>query len=101
MDPDELLEELERLAERLQVTIRYEYTGGRVGRCLLHGTMIVVADKSLLLKDKVEGLATALADLDYENVYIPEAIRELLERLRTRPSSPSPSTAQDPVYGTD
>ena len=78
MDPDELLAELERLAERLGVTIRYEPTGGRVGRCILHGEMIIVMDRSLPQADRIEGLASALADLDYENLYLPEAVRDLL-----------------------
>lgn len=78
MDPDELLAELERLAERLGVEIRYEPTGGRVGRCILHGQMIIIMDRSLPQADRIEGLASALADLDYENLYLPEAVRDLL-----------------------
>jgi len=80
---DEMLDELKRLAERLEVQVRYESTGGKVGRCLLYGAQIVVVERSLPLRDKVEGLAVALADLDYEHVYLSPACRELLETRRS------------------
>ena len=82
--PEEMLAELQRLALRLEVEIRSEGTGGKVGRCLLHGRWIVMMEKSLPLCDKVEGLARALADLDYENVYLSPACRDLLEDFRSR-----------------
>jgi hypothetical protein len=82
--PEEMLAELQRLALRLEVEIRTEGTGGKVGRCLLHGRWIVMMEKSLPLRDKVEGLARALADLDYENVYLSPACRDLLEGFRSR-----------------
>ncbi|MGE5531371.1 MAG: hypothetical protein ACM3VW_04550 [Bacteroidota bacterium] len=82
--PEEMLAELQRLALRLDVEIRSEGTGGRVGRCLLHGRRIVMMEKSLPHRDKVEGLARALADLDYEDVYLSPACRDLLEGYRSR-----------------
>ena len=82
---DEMLDELKRLAQRLQVEVRYESTGGKVGRCLLYGVQIVVVERSLPVADKVEGLAIALADLDYEDVYLSPACRELLEARRSTP----------------
>lgn len=84
MEPDELLAELQRVAERLQVRIRYEHTGGRVGRCLLQGEMIVLVDRQLPLRDRIEGLAQALADLDYEAVFMHEYVRNLLQSRRRR-----------------
>lgn len=80
--PEELLDELERLAAKLAVQLRYEPTGGRVGRCLLYGRRLVVAEKALSVRDRVEGLACALADLDYEGVYLSPACRDLLEARR-------------------
>ena len=82
MDPEEMLVELERLAQRLGMTVRYEATGGRVGRCLLHGEPVVIVDARLPVRDKVEGLALALADLDYSALFLPEAVRDLLESKR-------------------
>lgn len=82
MEPDELLDELQQIASKLNVTVRFESTGGRVGRCLLQGEMLVVVDKYLPLRDKIEGLAQALADLDYEAIYMPELVRELLQSRR-------------------
>ncbi|MBU0610564.1 MAG: hypothetical protein KKI08_21960 [Armatimonadetes bacterium] len=90
MEPDELLDELQHLAERLQVQVRYESTGGRVGRCVLRGPerpvgdTLVVIDRYLPLRDKIEGLAQMLADLDYEELYMPELVRDLLHARRDR-----------------
>ena len=89
MEPDELLEELQRVAERLQVSVRTESTGGRVGRGLLHGEMIVWLDRQLPLRDRIEGLAQALADLDYESLFMPEFVRNLL-LSRRQPGSQLP-----------
>ena len=83
MDPEEMLAELERLAQRLGMTVRYEATGGRVGRCLLRGEPVILVEARLPLRDKVEGLALALADLDYSALFVPEAVRDLLESKRS------------------
>lgn len=83
MEPDELFEELQQVAHKLSVTVRQESTGGRVGRCLLAGEVLVLVDKYLPLRDKIEGLAFALADLDYEEIYMPELVRDLLHSRRT------------------
>lgn len=80
---EELLDELKRLADCLEVQVRLEATGGKVGRCLLHGRQIVVLDRGLPVRDKLEGLAQALADLDYEHVYLSPACRDLLESRRS------------------
>lgn len=84
MEPEELLSELQDVAEKLQVTVRFESTGGRVGRCLLYGQVLVLVDKYLPLRDKIEGLAQALADLDYDDIYMPELVRNLLHSRRKR-----------------
>jgi len=96
MEPDELLDELQHLAERLQVLVRYESTGGRVGRCVLRGPerpegeVLVLIDKYLPLRDKIEGLAQTLADLDYEALYLPELVRDLLHSRRGAAQLPLP-----------
>ena len=77
------------MAEKLAVRIRYEHTGGRVGRCLLHGELIVWMDRQLSLRDRIEGLAQTLADLDYEALYMPELVRNLL-LSRRQPGSQLP-----------
>lgn len=88
MDPEELFAELQKLAAKLQITVRLENTGGRWGRCRLLGQWLVFIDKSLPLRDKIEALAQALADMDYEEIYMPEFVRLLLESRRTAPPRP-------------
>lgn len=82
MDWEELLEELSRLAQRLGIEVRKEYTSGRVGRCVLHGKLVIVMDAGFRVRDQAEGLAMMLADLDAEEHYVPEAVREFLARHR-------------------
>jgi hypothetical protein len=95
MEPDELLAELQRVADKLQVQVRYESTGGRVGRCLLYGEMMVWVDRYLPLRDRIEGLAQALADLEYEALFMPEFVRNLLlSRRRDHSQLPLPHTAR-------
>jgi hypothetical protein len=94
MEPDELLDELQRVADRLQVTLRFESTGGRVGRCVLHGQTLLFVDRHLSLRDRIEGLAQGLADLDYESIFMPELVRDLLHSRRYRmPQLPLPYPA--------
>jgi hypothetical protein len=94
MEPDELLDELQRIAAKLQVTIRYESTGGRIGRCMLYGETLLFVDKYLSQRDKIEGLAQGLADLDYEAVFMPELVRDLLHSRRQCNQLPLPFTAR-------
>jgi hypothetical protein len=88
MDSEELLEELEKLARRMGVEIRQEYTGGRVGRCLLNGVVVIVVDAGFRVRDRAEALAMALADLDTEPHFLPEAARDFLDRHRQAPRLP-------------
>ncbi len=82
MDEDELLEMLEGLATGLGVAVRYEPTGGRSGSGVLRGQTLAIIDSELGVRGRAEALAAVLADEDYEEQYLPPAVRELLERRR-------------------
>ena len=84
MDAEDVLAELERLAKRMGVTVRYEATEGRAGRCLLRGEPVALIETRLPVAAKVQALATVLADLDHERYFVPESVRDLLERCRDR-----------------
>lgn len=82
MEWDEVVSELEKLARKLAVEVRYEPTSGRVGRCVLFGAPVIVLDNNLRLRDRAEGLALMLADLDTEAHYLPDMIRDFLDKRR-------------------
>lgn len=79
MDDHELLEALEQLACRLGIQVRHEPAGGQSGSGMLHGRRIAVVDAGLSLRERVEALAAILAAEDHEGVFLPPAVRELLE----------------------
>jgi len=85
MDDQTLLHHLEQLAEGLGVEISYEAAGGRAGLCLLRGQKRAIVDHKLTVSARVEALAAILADCDIEGLYVPPAVRQLLER----PAKPS------------
>jgi len=80
MDDQTLLHHLEQLAEGLGVEVCYEAAGGRAGLCVLRGQKRAVIDHKLTVSARVEALAAVLTDCDIEGLYVPPAVRELLER---------------------
>ena len=79
MDDDELLLKLEDLATALDIEVRYESTEGRSGGGVLRGRKVAVVDSALSLRRRVKALAAVLAREDTERLYLPPAVRELLE----------------------
>jgi hypothetical protein len=87
MKPDQLYQELISLAERLQVTVseqNLKTSGVKVksGFCKVRGQDMVVLDKHKSILDKIRLLATQLAAIPHDDLYIKPAVRELLEKYR-------------------
>ena len=87
MKPDQLYQELISLAERLQVTVseqNLKTSGVKVksGFCKVRGQDMVVMDKHKSIHDKIRLLATQLAAIPHDDLYIKPAVRELLEKYR-------------------
>ncbi len=86
MDDRELLDELVRVATRLGVEVRIEpfetppMRGG--GRCLVDGREFILLDARAPLGDRVGALASALASLDLEDVYLAPEARDRVEGAR-------------------
>lgn len=74
-----MLEALEDLAIRLGIQVRHEPAGGQSGLGMLHGKRIAVIDAGLSVRERVEALAAVLATEDHEGLFLPPAVRELLE----------------------
>jgi hypothetical protein len=79
VEPREVLAELERLAARLGVAIRYEPFDAKArakgGLCKLRGSPVVVIDDALPLLDKIGILSEALAMFDLAPIFVPPVLR--------------------------
>lgn len=79
---------LEEAMSRLGIPIRRERMpeeaaiGG--GLCLVHGKLTVIISPSISVTEKIELFARALRKLDTESIWLPPAVRELLEKSDIR-----------------
>jgi hypothetical protein len=88
--PTEILAELEMLAGRLGVVVRFDAFDAKLaskgGLCRLRGSPFVVIDGGLPILDKIGILSEALAMFDLEAIYLPPILRMRLGQNRpTRP----------------
>jgi hypothetical protein len=80
-----LLNQLEELAERLEIPVRYENittedSSGTGGLCRIKGEYVLMIHSRLAVKEKVQVIITALKKFDLSEIYIKPALRELLEK---------------------
>lgn len=83
MDEKNVLIELETLAERLGITVRYEplkiegsqHTGGS---CRVKGQEFVIIHKKASTRDKIHVLAEALKRHDLHHLYLLPSLRKIL-----------------------
>ena len=85
MKPDQIYQELIDLADRMQITVSEQNlraTGFKVksGLCTVKGQNLFVMDKHKSIHKKISILATQLAALPHEDLYIVPAIRVLLDK---------------------
>jgi hypothetical protein len=90
MDQGAIIDQLEELAERFGIQIRYEpikqdedlvkIVGGL---CLLRGEYVLIIDSKAAISDKIRTFAEALRHFDLDQIYIKPALRELLEKVAT------------------
>ena len=86
MDEDAVLGQLEELARGLGVEIRYESiiideeTINAVGGlCILRGEHLLIINSNATISEKIKAFAKALSHFDLNQIYVPPAIRALLE----------------------
>jgi hypothetical protein len=87
MDQSVIIDQLEELAERFGIQIRYEpikqdedlvkVVGGL---CLLRGEHVLIIDSKAAMGDKIRTFAEALRHFDLDQVYIKPVLRELLDK---------------------
>ncbi|MDE3057182.1 MAG: hypothetical protein KGJ59_04415 [Bacteroidota bacterium] len=79
MTPEELLDELEIVAQDLGVRIRYEKGDFDGGYCILREEKIIVVNKKLSENRTASVIAQAFGELGIENIYIKPAVRLFIE----------------------
>jgi hypothetical protein len=79
MTQDQLLKELEELAEKSSIALRYEKGDFDGGFCVLKAERIIVINKRLVPQKRTSILAQALAEVGIEEVYLKPAVREFIE----------------------
>jgi Zn-dependent peptidase ImmA (M78 family) len=86
MTPEELLDELEIVAQGLGVSLRYEKGDFDGGYCILRDQKIIVINKKLNENQKASVIAHAFGELGIENIYIKPSVRLFIEDelVRTR-----------------
>ena len=92
MKADEMLRELEGVAEKKKIKVTYENIGGELGAgglCKVKGEHRVIVDRRATDGEKVTVLATALAKFALDDVFISEETRALIARHAPKPPAPA------------
>ena len=79
MTREEILKELEELATRSSIGIRYEKGDFEGGFCVLKAERLVVINKKLPTPKRASVLAQGLAEVGIEELYLKPAVREFIE----------------------
>jgi hypothetical protein len=83
MNETMILQNLEAIAERLDIKVQYEnirkkHVFSKGGLYRLKEDKIIIIDTTLNLSEKIEILADALSQFDLEDIYMPPAVRKIV-----------------------
>ncbi|MCU0454546.1 MAG: hypothetical protein MUE68_12905 [Bacteroidetes bacterium] len=79
MTAEQILKELEELADRSGITIRYEKGDFDGGYCVLKAERLIVVNRKLAPTKRGSVVAQAIAEVGVEEVYLKPAVREFIE----------------------
>ncbi|RKZ28719.1 hypothetical protein DRQ29_01450 [bacterium] len=80
MKQAQIIAELERLAEKLGIIIRYERMGTLSGGlCRIGDKNYLFINKSLTPKSKIELIASEISSLDWDSHFVRPEVRRILE----------------------
>lgn len=87
MNAETALQELETLAEKLQVDVSYDQFTGEGnsggGLCRIKGRWRVIIERRACASEKVSLLARCLAQFDMDSHFVSPAVRQLIEQHRS------------------
>ena len=78
MKPNKIFQELENIAETLNIKIIQERGDFKGGYCLLEKEKVIVINKLKPLEQRIKALALAFSRLDISNIYMKPAIRDII-----------------------
>jgi len=101
MKPEEIVQELESVAEQLGVAIRYEKGDFEGGYCILKDARILVVNKRLASNRKAAVLALGMSAIGLDDMFLKPALRAFIDdetaRVKARQQKrSSPVPAQEP-----
>ena len=79
MKSDKILEELEILAEKLGLTVRYERGDFQGDLCFIDDDGVIIIQKKAIIEKKIAVLSRGMSRVEPRNVYVLPEIRKLLE----------------------
>lgn len=87
MNNEYILQHLEKIADSLDVKIRYDnFEKGdyrvKSSLCRVKDDKVIFVDKSLKLKDKIDIILNELTKFDLDHIYMPPKIRELINNYK-------------------
>ena len=75
----DLLLELEELARKAGVKVRYEKTEARSGMCTFQGNPLIIIDRKAADDYKIAVIAENIKKMDLTDIYISPKMREVLD----------------------
>ena len=83
MNKENILQQLEEIAERLSIRITYDSLkegsiNTRGGLCKVSGDYRILVDKRLTAKEKIDVIAISISKFDISQFYVPPEIRDII-----------------------
>jgi hypothetical protein len=82
MSPNEIVDYLADLSEKLGIKVRWDALMGDGGLCELRGKRFLFVDRSNDLATQIEVMTDALSNERIDDVFILPEVRDLLEQAR-------------------
>jgi hypothetical protein len=76
---DAILNELHELAQLIGYSVRYEKGDFEGGNCLLKEQKLILINKKLEVRKKINILSKNLSEIGIDNIYIKPALRDTIE----------------------
>ena len=78
MNNQQILQELEQLAARLNITVRYEEGDFNGGLCRIKSDQVIIINKKFPVEKRIAVLSRELSTLNLNVIYILPQLRELI-----------------------
>jgi len=95
MNSREMLEQLEALAQKMSIKVRYEKCKSRGGLCRIKGEPMMIIRKDLTVPDKADLLSLLLCRFPLEDYYLIPEVRKALERATSRIAKDEPGLLEE------